>query len=217
MYWLVNAGFSKSLIVYVNLVNLSISIITSLIVGLGYLLSSPETLPRLIIFPLLLILVLFDIYFIKFNSLVTNGLISLFNRTFRRNIKYFDISHSLLIYLHLVHLVAAICFGIGAYLLCCGIGFEIAHGKIQLIMSSLLISDVIGFLTVIVPGGLGVREGVMYLILNDVSMGNLALILPIASRIVSMCVDLVLGAIALVLLKRFNDAIKIKVNTCAAK
>ncbi|MGE5172405.1 MAG: hypothetical protein ACM3MD_01095, partial [Betaproteobacteria bacterium] len=156
MYWLVNAGFSKSLIVYVNLVNLAISIITSLIVGLGYLLSSPDIFPVMVVFPLLLALVLFDVFFIKFNASVTNGMISLFNRAFHRDIKYFDISHGLLVYLHLIHFLAAFCFGIGAYLLCIGIGFEVTPGKILLVMSSLLISDVIGFLAVIVPGGLGV-------------------------------------------------------------
>jgi uncharacterized membrane protein YbhN (UPF0104 family) len=217
MYWLVKAGFSKSLIVYVNLINLSISIITSLIVGLGYLLFSPGIFPFVVIFSLLLILVLFDVFFIIFNSSVTNGMISLFNRMFHRDIKYFDISHRLLIDLHLVHFLAAFCFGIGAYLLCNGIGFVVAPGKILLVMSSLLISDVIGFLAVIVPGGLGVREGVMYLMLNNESTGALSLILPIASRIVNMVVDVVLGTTAFALLKKFDSADKIEENARTAK
>ena len=37
MYWLVNAGFSKALVLYVNIINLLISIITTLTVGLAYL------------------------------------------------------------------------------------------------------------------------------------------------------------------------------------
>jgi uncharacterized membrane protein YbhN (UPF0104 family) len=152
MYWLVDAGFSKSLIVYVNLVNLFISIITSLIVGLGYLLYYPELFPLMLIFPLLLLLVLIDIIFIKFNASVTNGMISLVNRMFKRDIKYFDISHGLLIHLHLVHFLAALCFGLGAYLLCSGIGFVVAPDRMLLVMASLLVSDVIGFLAVIVPG-----------------------------------------------------------------
>jgi uncharacterized membrane protein YbhN (UPF0104 family) len=217
MYWLVKVGFSKSLIVYVNLINLSISIITSLIVGLGYLLFSPGIFPFMVIFSLLLILVLFDVFFIIFNSSVTNGMISLFNRMFHRDIKYFDISHRLLIDLHLVHFLAAFCFGMGAYLLCNGIGFVVAPGKILLVMSSLLISDVIGFLAVIVPGGLGVREGVMYLMLNNVSTGALSLILPIASRIVNMVVDVVLGTTAFALLRKFDSADKIEENARTAK
>ncbi len=217
MYWLVNAGFSKSLIVYVNLINLSISIITSLIVGLGYLFFSPGIFPYTVPFFFLFILVVFDICFIRFNSSIVNGMISLFNRMFKSDIKYFDISHRLLVDLHLIHFLAAFCFGIGAFLLCCGIGFEVAPGKILLVMSSLLISDVIGFLAVIVPGGLGVREGVMYLMLNNVSTGALSLILPIASRIANMLVDVVLGTIAFVMLRRFNAAGEVKENAGTAK
>ena len=39
-----------------------------------------------------------------------------------------------------------------------------------LVMSSMMLADVIGFLAVIVPGGLGVREGVMYLMLAGISI-----------------------------------------------
>jgi uncharacterized membrane protein YbhN (UPF0104 family) len=217
MYWLVNAGFSKSVIVYVNLVNLSISIITSLIVGLAYLLFSPELFPVSFTLPFLFLLVLFDIFFIKFNASVTNGMISMVNRLFKRDIRYFDISRTLLGHLHLIHLFAAFFFGIGAYFLCYGIGFEVAPGKMLLVMSSLLISDVIGFLAVIVPGGLGVREGVMYIILNDVSTETLALMLPVASRVVSMLVDVVLGTIAFVLLREFQGTGKGKESVWTVK
>jgi uncharacterized membrane protein YbhN (UPF0104 family) len=217
MYWLADAGFSKSLIVYVNLVNLSISIVTSLIVGLGYLLYYPEVFPVVLIFPLLLLLVLIDIIFIKFNASVTNGMISLVNRRLNRDIKYFDISHGLLIHLHLVHFLAALCFGLAAYLVCSGIGFVVAPDRVLLVMSSLLVSDVIGFLAVIVPGGLGVREGVMYLMLHNVSTGALSLILPIASRIVSMVVDVVLGTIAFVMLRKVNSSRKLKGNPCTTE
>jgi glycosyltransferase 2 family protein len=217
MYWLADAGYSKSLIVYVNLANLFISIVTSLIIGLGYLLFSPELFARTVIVPVLILVVLFDFVFILFNLSVTNGLVSLFAKIFGREVKSFDISPALLVYLHLVHFLAALCFGLGGCLLCFGIGFTVAPGKMLLVMSSLLISDVIGFLAVIVPGGLGVREGVMYLMLNNVSPGAFALVLPIASRIVNMFADLVLGVVALVLLKRFIAATKTKENACAAQ
>ena len=71
-------------------------------------------------------------------------------------------------------------------------------------MSSMMLSDVIGFLTVIVPGGLGVREGVMYFILKGDTPKTLSLILPIASRIISMLVDVTLGTIGIVLLKKLT-------------
>ncbi|NTW68051.1 MAG: hypothetical protein HGB21_17340, partial [Nitrospirae bacterium] len=84
-----------------------------------------------------------------------NTSIALFNRSFRRGVTYFDIPHRLLIDLHLIHVLAAFCLCLGAYLLCYGIGFALAPHQMLLVMSSLLISDVIGFLAIIVPGGLG--------------------------------------------------------------
>jgi hypothetical protein len=186
---------------YVNLVNLFISIITSLIVGLGCVLFSPGTFPVAVFIPLLLIVVLFDVLFIKFNVPVTHRMLSLVKRIFKRDITCFPISHKLIIYLHVIHYAAAFCFGLSAWLICFGLGIEIGPGKSLLVMSSLLLSDVIGFLAVIVPGGLGVREGLMYLMLSNLSIVSLSLILPVASRIVGMFADIFLGTIAFVLLK----------------
>jgi uncharacterized membrane protein YbhN (UPF0104 family) len=205
MYWLVNGGFSKSLILYVNIINLFISIITSVIIGLTYLLFSSTKFPFAVTLSLLLLLVLLDICCVAFNAAIFNRGLSLLSKMFKRHIKYFDISKKLMLDLHLIHFVAAFSFGVGAYLLCFGIGYHVEHDKILLIMASLLLSDVIGFLTVIVPSGLGVREGVMYLMLGGVSQGSLSLILPVASRIVNMLVDIFLGLIALILLRNYTN------------
>jgi len=217
MYWLANAGFLKSVIVYVNLVNLFVSIMTSLIVGLGFMLFSPVIVPVAVFSPLLLFLILFDIFFIKYNARVTPGMISLVNRVFNLDITCLVVSHRLIMYLHLIHYAAAFSFGISAYLLCHGIGIEVGPGKALLVMASLLLSDVIGFLAVIVPGGLGVREGIMYLLLNNVSTVSLSLMLPVASRIVGMFADITLGTIAFVLLKYRMPASAVRENARTAK
>ena len=203
MYWLVRAGFSKSLIVYVNVINLFISIITSVIAGLVFLLFSTNKFPFAATFSLLLVLIILDISCVACNAATFNGILALINRLFNRDIKYFDISKKLMLDLHLIHFAAAFTFGIGAYLLSLGIGYHVGPDKILLVMSSLLISDVIGFLALIVPGGLGVREGVMYLILGGGATGSLSLLLPVTSRMVNMLVDIFLGAIALRLLRNF--------------
>jgi uncharacterized membrane protein YbhN (UPF0104 family) len=70
-----------------------------------------------------------------------------------------------------------------------------------LVISASMISDVIGFLAFIVPGGLGVREGIMYLLLEGISLKPLQLVLPVASRVVTMLVDILLGLVALRLLR----------------
>jgi glycosyltransferase 2 family protein len=204
MYWLGKKGFSKSLIVYVNMVTVFITLSIALMLGFGFLIVSPTVLSQSVSTGLLAILIMFDIAFIKYNSNLVNRLIAVINNTLKREIKYFNTSKKTLINVHVINIVAAFCYGMGAYLVCLGIGFEIAPKNMFTVMSSMLISDVVGFLAIIVPGGLGVREGVMYLMLHGASSGPLALVLPIATRIVNMLVDISLGTIGFVLLKRMK-------------
>ena len=75
-----------------------------------------------------------------------------------------------------------------------------------MVVGSTLVADVAGFLAIIVPGGLGVREAMMYAILGGQASGALALILPVTSRLLNMGVDLLLGGIAFKLLPRLDPA-----------
>jgi uncharacterized membrane protein YbhN (UPF0104 family) len=56
---------------------------------------------------------------------------------------------------------------------------------------------------VLAPGGLGVREGIMYAMLAGASTAAVSLILPLALRVVTMAVDVLLGLIGLKLLRQF--------------
>jgi uncharacterized membrane protein YbhN (UPF0104 family) len=53
----------------------------------------------------------------------------------------------------------------------------------------------------LVPGGLGIREATMYFLLHGQSGGSLALVLPLATRLLYMAADVLLGAVALWLLR----------------
>jgi glycosyltransferase 2 family protein len=205
MYWLVKVGFSKSLILYVNLINLIIALITATILGVAYLLISPTGFPRSVVLAFFIALMILDILFIWFNSTLFKGFVFTINRLFKRNIQYFDVSKKLLLIIHVVHLLSAFCFGIGAYLICLGMGFSVEKSEIWLVMSSLMISDVVGFLAIIVPGGLGVREWLMYAILSRLPSSAIPLILPLAARIVTMLADILLGAVGFLSSKRMTD------------
>lgn len=206
MYWLVNAGFSNSLVLYVNYINLFITLIASTLLGVCYLaLSSNTFVPSSVILSLLVCLMVFDIVFIKYNSTIFNGLIFLFNKIYKKNIRYFNISKKLLVQLHVVYFISAFCFGLAAYVMCFGIGLEVAEKGIFSVMSAMIISDVVGFLAVFVPGGLGVREGVMYFLLKGDTSSAIFLILPIATRVLGMLVDIILGITGFVLLKRLQS------------
>jgi hypothetical protein len=201
IYWLNGIGVSKGLIVYVNLLNLVVSMAASVLFGLSCLSFSSTALPRELVLAVLAGLVLLDACCVLFNRAISSAAISLTNRVLHKNFGYFEVETRLLVELHLVHVLAALTSGIGAYLFSSAIGYHLALSHALLLISASLIADVVGFLAIVVPGGLGVREGLMYAMLGGAKTGSLALVLPVASRLMNMAVDLVLGAVALRLLR----------------
>ena len=201
-YWLGRKGFSNSLIVFVYIVNMFTLTITFLIVGLCFLVLSPGGLPFKGVITSLIVLVVLDILFIRYYSTLFNVLISIVGKIIKKEITYYEAPTKLLLHLHLIHIVSAFSFGVSGYFMCRGIGFDIARNTIYLIMSSMILSDMIGFLSVIAPGGMGVREGVMYLLLKDRTFGALSLIVPVATRIVMIFVDAILGVLGFLLVNK---------------
>jgi glycosyltransferase 2 family protein len=204
LYWLSSAGFSKSLVTYVNLLNLYISIVTTLLTGLLLLLLSPSKLAPELTLAALGAIVLLDVVSVKFHAPLFRGGIALVNRLFKRDLKYFEPKARVWLELHVLHLVAALTFGLAAYFTSHGIGYSLGRGEAPLVMSALLIADLVGFAAIFVPGGLGVREGFMYVMLGGSASGSLALTLPLAIRMLNMLVDLALGGLALHLSREFN-------------
>jgi uncharacterized membrane protein YbhN (UPF0104 family) len=204
MYWLSAAGFSKSLVVYVNAINLFISLVTSMMVGLIFLLPAPGHFPLVLTVGSLVALLVVDIVALRFHDGFFRWLVTTYNRLRQRNLQYFETSTKLLVVLHLLHLFAAFAFALSAYFTCLGIGYHVGIRQAPLFMASLLLSDTIAFAAVIVPGGLGVREGIMYAMLGGAASGPVALTLPVATRILHMLVDVVLGVTALRLLRKLN-------------
>jgi glycosyltransferase 2 family protein len=204
VYWLANAGFSKSLVMYVNLISLYISLVSTLIAGLGFLLFCPEVLPMTTVLAALVALVVVDALSLAFHSALFRWAIALINRKLKRELKYFEPTGRLLVEMHVCHLLASAVFGVAAYLMSLGIGYELPLRAAPRLFAAFLISDFVGFAAILVPGGLGVREGFMYIMLGGAANGSLALTLPIATRTLTMGADLLLGAIAFRLLKTFS-------------
>ncbi|HYP77280.1 MAG TPA: lysylphosphatidylglycerol synthase domain-containing protein [Polyangiaceae bacterium] len=203
MYWLTKLGISKPLVVYVNLVNLFVGIVTEVILGLAYLLLSSDDIPLTTSLSLLSALLVLDACVIVFQSQILNLLITLINRVLKRDLPRSNVPAKLMLQLHAIQFLSCFAFGIGAYLLCLGLGYALALRDALLIMASLLLSEVGGILAVLAPGGLGVREGIMYAMLAGASTAALSLVLPLAVRAVTMAVDVLLGLIGLKLLRQF--------------
>ncbi|HYP88116.1 MAG TPA: lysylphosphatidylglycerol synthase domain-containing protein [Polyangiaceae bacterium] len=201
MYWLDGLGFSKGLVVYVNLMNLAISLGTSLIFGLVCLAMSSVPLPASLLLGALAALLLLDVGAVLFNRPLVKWATALINRVLKRDLAYIHVRPALLLRLHAIHLLAAVTSGLGAYAFCFAIGYRISADRGLTVIGSALVADVAGFLAIVVPGGIGVREGLMYSMLGGQATGSLAIIMPVASRLLNMAVDVLLGAVAFRLLK----------------
>ncbi len=201
MYWLAQSGYSKTLVLYVNLLNLVVSLLTGVLVAFVFLLFSGKFAWPLIAAGCASLLVVEAALFF-FNADAFRLAARVVRRLFKRELSYIATSKALLLRVHAVQLLAQIVSGLGAYLICLGIGFDVGASTILLVMAALILSDTAGFLFFPVPGGIGVREATMYFLLQGQDSESLALVLPLVSRALYMAADVLLGAVALWLLKR---------------
>lgn len=204
MYWLADMGFSKSVVAYVNGINLFISLVASFMVGLAMLLPVTEVFPPALTGAALAALVVIDLLALGFHDVALRWLVQLNNRHRKRQMQYFSTSGKLLVKLHVLHLIAAFAFALTAYFTCLGIGTRVPLARAPHMMAALLLADTAAVVAIVVPSGLGVREGLMYALLGGATAGAIALTLPVATRVIHMFSDLTLGALAITLLRRLN-------------
>jgi hypothetical protein len=207
MYLMAQRGVRKSLVLYVNLINIAVSLLTSALLGCALLLLAPAAhVPQVLLLSCFCALVVLDIVCIRFNASLFGWLIAVANRLLKKSIEPLDVPRRLLLRLHVIHAIAAVTFAFAVHWVCLGIGYRIGGAQALRVMGAFLLSDVVGFLAFVSPGGLGVREGVMYALLGGAASGSLAVLVPLAARAVSMLVDVVLGGTAVKLLKDLSAA-----------
>ena len=192
-------NIAKSLVLYVNFVCLLCVIIVSTIYGLYYLLFYLKILPMPISILLFGFLILADFAFIMWNTNIINWLIIKINKFFMRDIQPIKIEKWLILYIQFLYLIAWIPPGISAYFLAKGIGLDVAFSDVLALVSSMSVSWIIGYIAIFTPSGLGVREGIMFLMLKQFSNVKTALILPLATRLVCIIIELLLGIIGILL------------------
>ena len=190
---LAKKDIAKSLVLYVNFVCLLCVIIVSIIYGLYYLLFYLNIIPMPISILLFGLLILVDFAFIMWNTSVINWLIININKFFKREVQQIKIEKWLILYIQFLYLVAWIPTGIAAYFLAKGIGLDIASSDMFALISSMSVSWIIGYIAIFTPGGLGVREGIMFLMLKQFSNVKNALLLPLATRLIYIIIELLLG------------------------
>lgn len=205
MYWLASAGIQKSLVLYVNLLNLGVSLLMSGLTGLALLASASGGTKLAVLLAVVGAVALADLAFIRYHGVALQWMTRLASRALRRPVEYIEFPAALLLKLHALYFAAAVLSAISTFVLCEAIGFPLPLQQFPLITASYLLADVVGFLALVVPGGIGVREGVMYFLLGGASFGPVAVVLPLAMRAAGMIADVTLGGAALLLLRRLNQ------------
>ncbi|MGV8059410.1 MAG: lysylphosphatidylglycerol synthase domain-containing protein [Smithellaceae bacterium] len=202
MLLLSKKGISKTVVLYANLFLVVTSLFASAFLGLLYFAYFNHGQTN---FWLLLLFVFLIIYvgFIFLNQPCLKLLIKIVQKLFKKTINYTHIDIKWIILFQLLYLLANAIFGITGYLLALGLGFSVSIQGIFAIAASLIIADMIGFIVLIAPGGLGVREGIMFALLAALGDKSLALILPIGTRIMGMITDLILGGVGFIYLRKF--------------
>ena len=194
-------GISKTIVLYANLFLAVTSLFASAFWGLLYFACFNPAHTKFWLL-MLFVFLLFYFGFIFLNQQCLKLLVKIVQKLFKKTITYTHIDVRWIIIFQLVYLLANAIFGITGYLLALGLGFSVSAKDIFAVAGSLIIADLIGFIVLIAPGGLGVREGIMFALLEALGDKSLALILPIGTRIMGMISDLLLGGVGFIFLKK---------------
>lgn len=190
-------GISKTVLIYINMICFICLVFASTIYALCYYLFYLQMTPWEISILIFILLIILDFVFVIWNTPITNYLIIPINRIFKREIQPVKMRKLLLVYVQLLYLLAYIPAGIGMYFLAKGLGMGIFFFSILPIIATLAVSLVLGYVAFFSPGGLGVREGTMLVMLRQFSNVEIALILPIAMRLIYIIIELLLGIIGI--------------------
>jgi len=197
MYWLASAGLQKSLVLYANLLNLALALAIAAFSGVLLLGLASTQVSSSLLALMGTALVAADVIAILFHRPLLRWGTAWLSRLLKREVPNFEFPLRLLVELHGVQMLATAAASLSTYLVCLGIGFSLTPREIPLVMGSFLLGDVAGFLAIIVPGGIGVRESIMAVLIGVKTHGALPLLVPLAARLLGMTIDMLFGAVAL--------------------
>lgn len=199
LVWLNKYNIPKSIVLYVNLILTLGSIIVALYLGLIYLALYTDLMSVRAIIVSSAALILFNGMYIVWNSLAINKFIEVAGRLLKKEIQPLPTSRALILYIQFIYACSWCLAGLSGYFLAEGLGLHIQAAELFAVLASMSLSWVVGYLALITPGGLGVREGTMLVMLNNVMNMQTALLFPILSRLLYLTAEALLGGAALFL------------------
>jgi hypothetical protein len=201
IYWLASKGVPKTTVLYLNIVTTLLTILMSMLLGCLLLLMLPDW-QHLKTEILIFIGLLLVINLILFNRNILRFFIEMFSRITGQKISFYQLSTRRIISMQCLYITGALFWVLAGCFISLSIGFSLDGLRIIFISSAMLLGDVIGFLILIAPGGLGVREGTMFLILKGAGIIQFALIFPIVVRLLSIVTDLIMGIVSVLIISR---------------
>lgn len=196
-------GISKTRVLSTNVLMLLSLMASAAVIGCGYLMSASVLLPPEWSKALFAAVAAAYLSVVFGGTRTINRLISLANRVFRRGIGSIEIPFGDVLRIHMINFGANIAYAMAGYLVALGVGASFDISLAAPVGSATLLSDAAGFLAIVAPGGIGVREGVMYAMLKPFMGIQTCFALLIAFRLVTMAGDLLLGGSAMGLLYFF--------------
>jgi glycosyltransferase 2 family protein len=198
IYWLSKRGYPKSNVFFINLVATLSTLLAASAVGIIMLSLTLDKVTKTGALIIIGIVVLAYAVFILFHTPILNILIKLAAKLLKKEIAYVKISLTSIFMTQVYYVISNLLFCFGGYLLCYAIGITDDFHVIVCVVGSLLVGDVVGFIVLVTPGGLGVREWMMYSIISGMAVATkeVAIVVPIATRLLTMSVDISLGITA---------------------
>ena len=165
--WLKKYSIPKSKILHSNFICIIGSISVSIYLGLVYIAFYTTHFSPTLLVLISVVIILLNLAYITCNSILLNNLIAAVNKYFKLDIQLLTNSIPLLVFVQFIYACSWLITGFSGYYLAKGVGLHIETGELFALLASMSLSWLIGYLAVITPGGLGVREGFMMLMLNQ--------------------------------------------------
>jgi uncharacterized membrane protein YbhN (UPF0104 family) len=187
-------GINKSTTIYLNILLSLLYVLYSLVLGLFFFLYylGIGTLPGI-----LLLLALFLLILLYFHINASDSLSKYLEKLsviFKKEIRIYKIDKASFIQINIIIFLSVVFFGLSGFASALAIGSQFNSGMILPISSAMAFSDAIGFLVLIAPGGIGVRELILFAMLDVLGVGIAAVFIPVAARLANMLADLILGS-----------------------
>jgi glycosyltransferase 2 family protein len=198
IYWLSKRGYPKSNVFFINLVATLSTLIAASAVGTIMLSLTLDKISKQGATLIIGIVIVAYAVFILFHTPILNILIKLASRIIKKEIDTVSISFKSILFTQIFYVISNLFFCLGGYMLCIAIGITDDFRLLIIMIGSLLVGDVVGFVVLVTPGGLGVREITMTFIISGVAAASkeIAIIIPVATRLLTMSVDITLGITA---------------------